>query len=419
MKKKLYLITKEFPFGHCEDSFVKLEYPYLQRIFDVTIIMTELHDDKTLNMPVDNTHYNLSRKQSFFEKGYSFLRFLLESTCYREINQLLKTKKLVARRIFRSLMFGTAAETFYRRIKRAMSLTKETDAIIYFYWFDYHCLGLTMHLKKYPHIKVIARTHGYDLYDERELYGRQFFKPQMDKKLQRLIFAAQYAKDYYLSRYQKQDEEKYSLHRLGVTDKYITVEKRKENFDSSKPFLLLSCSHAVALKRVHKIIEGLSSVEAEQMIKWVHIGDGTELNALMKLANEKLGLKKNIQYQFLGNLLNDDVLRYYEENFIGCFITTTETEGGAPVAVQEALSFGVPIIATSIGELPQMVDKNGILLDENPKEDDTGAAIVSILNCYGTSQYWNICQQSLNIFYEKFDEKQNYSKFMQELEELC
>ncbi len=67
---------------------------------------------------------------------------------------------------------------FYYRLKCELNLKTDSDMLFYFYWYDYKCFGLTMHKKQYPHIKIIARTHGYELYDEREVYGRQFFKEQ-------------------------------------------------------------------------------------------------------------------------------------------------------------------------------------------------------------------------------------------------
>lgn len=204
-----------------------------------------------------------------------------------------------------------------------------------------------MHRRSFPQIKIIARTHGYELYDERELYGRQFFKPQTDAGLKRLIFAAQFAKDYYLTRYGLTDGEKYPLHRLGVSSGGVTGEDRREKYQG-QAFLLLSCSDTSPVKRIERIVEGLAAV-TEEKVRWVHIGGGNNLGRLQELAQEKLGLKRNIQYEFAGTLLNTEVIEYYRTNYVSCLITTTQSEGGSPVAVQEALSFGVPVIATAVG----------------------------------------------------------------------
>lgn len=415
MKTKMYLITKDFPYGHGEESFVKPEYPYLCKKFDVLVIAAEVKETEHVQNK-DVKAYMISNVQRFSDKLVSFLSFLCEKDCHIEIAAIIKGKKQIVMRIYRALMFGTAAETFYRRLKKMIKLNKDTEALFYFYWFDYKCFGLSMHKDKFPNIQIIARTHGYDLYDERELYGKQFFKPQMDAKLERLIFAAQYAKDYYLDRYQKEESEKYPVHRLGVSDKRMTCEKRREELVKDS-FLLVSCSHAISIKRIDRIIDGLSMV-ADSKIRWIHLGGGDQLTQLQERAQDKLGGKINIEYYFPGAMTNDKVLQFYRENYVGCFITTTETEGGSPVSVQEALSFGIPIIATGIGELPQMVKGNGILLSDNPIESEVGQAIEQMAEIYNTEEYFSMCRSSLMIFEEKFNAENNFMELIRDLEGL-
>lgn len=415
MKTDMYLITQDFPYGHIEDSFVKPEYPYLCDRFHVSIIAAELGETvpDTTDLPVEACV--IPTAQSLWDKLTSFLHFLCEKDCYSELAAIIRDRKFVLKRIYRALMFGTAAETFYRRLKKKLRLNKSTHALFYFYWFDYKCFGLTMHKHKFPNLKIIARTHGYDLYDYRELYGRQFFKPQMDAKVERLIFAAQFAKDYYLERYRKQDGDKYPLHRLGVADKMMSAEMRKTAY--KEEFLLMSCSDAIALKRVELIIEGLSAV-TNKKIEWIHIGGGNKLESLKQEAKARLGTKQNIQFKFADILPNDKVMSFYKEHYVSCFITTTSTEGGSPVSVQEALSFGVPVIATSVGELTRMVSGNGVLLSENPTGAEVGRAIEHIAEMYGTEVYFTMCEQSLQIFRNKFDADRNFNILADELVQI-
>lgn len=441
-KPDLYLITQDFPYGPIEDSFVKPEYPYLCERFHVSIIAAELSipeesvsEDCGLGELAEDfgekqstpgnaaARYEtdrqeikacmISKNQSTGEKLLSLMRFLCEKDCYTEIAAIIKSRRKIPQRIYRALMFGAAAETFYRRLQRKISLTKDTQAVFYFYWFDYKCFGLTMHRHKFPQIKIVARTHGYELFDERELYGRQFFKPQMDAQLDRLVFAAQYAKDYYLTRYQLADSGKYPLYRLGVPDREVTVEERTKA-RKGEELLLVSCSGTGRIKRIDRIIEGLSAV-LHAKVHWVHIGGGEELDALRGLAEEKLQNKPNIRYEFTETLSHEEVMAYYQNHYVGCFVTTTETEGGSPVSVQEALSFGVPVIATAVGELVQMVDGNGILLSEKPTGEEVTQAVERMAACYGTEAYFRMCGRSLEIFRERFDEQRNFTAFAAEL----
>lgn len=414
MKPDMYFITKDFPYGHAEDAFVRPEYPYLCDKYHVHVIAAETdisaqHEQEGIEACI------IPAMQTAKDKLLSLMHFLCEKDCYIEIASIIRGQEKILQRIYRALMFGTAAETFYRRLKKKVGMNRDTNALFYFYWFDYKCFGLTMHKHKFPNIKIIARTHGYDLYDYRELYGKQFFKPQMDRRLERLIFAAQYAKDYYLSRYGKQDGRKYPLYRLGVASQDMLVENRKDGY--LEEFLLLSCSNVISIKRVGLIIDALSCITG-QNIRWIHIGDGEQLDILKEDASRKLDDKKNIRYEFTGFMRNASVIDFYKEHYVSCFITTTSTEGGSPVSVQEALSFGIPVIAPTVGELPQMVKDNGILVEENPDVSEVKDAIEHMAEIYGTEEYFHMCGQSLKIYEDMFNAHNNYKALAAELEKV-
>lgn len=412
-KPHMYLITQEFPYGRLEDSFVEQEYSYLCQKFHISVIAAEvvpteeLLSEETVKEKGIEAHI-IPTRQNIAEKLLSLLCFLLKRDCYIELISIVKSKEKIFERIYRAMMFGVAAETFYRRLKKSIHLAKDARALFYFYWWDYKCLGLTMRKRRYPHIKIIVRTHGFDLYDERELYGRQYFKPQMDRELERIIFVAQYGKQYYLNKYKKNDSRKYPVHYLGVHDPKADLNEGKGGV-----FHIVSCSNAIPLKRIELIIEGLSRIR-EIEIQWVHMGDGSELERLKNMAREKLG--ENIKYKFPGRILNSDVINYYRENNVNCFITTTSTEGN-PVSIQEALSFGIPIIATRVSDIPRMIDKNGILLSENPTGDEVAEAIRIIAAMDGV-EYINLRKNSYRIYCRDYNVETNHHRLIDDLSQI-
>lgn len=406
MGRKIYLITKEYPFGNAERAFIDSEYQLLRREFDIFTVTTEWKGTEEKESLYNQ--FVLELYPTIYQKLYCFFLFWLKKDAWLEAIRILKDKKKIFKNLMRAAMYGSFAEFFFLRLKRTIGLSRKTEAIFYFYWWDYKCLGLTMHKSKYPGIKIITRTHGYDLYDERELYGRQYFKPQMDRNLARIIFVAQYGKQYYLKKYNKADGEKYPLHRLGVSD-----PKPDLNCGKGEVFHIISCSNAIPLKRIELIIEGLSKIK-DIRIQWTHIGDGSELKNLGRLAKEKLG--NNVKYSFLGRIQNGDVISYYKENNVNCFITTTSTEGN-PVSVQEALSFGIPIIATRVSDIPYMVDGNGVLLSEDPDGDEIAAAIKTIADM-GHDEYIELRKQSYYIYCRDYRADVNHRKFIEELKRI-
>ena len=144
MKKKLFLITEEFPYEHGEDTFVGLEYPLLCEQFDLRVITTGVRNADVSKDAGDYRNVSvISPDQTPLEKIYSMICFLMRKECYREMLDILKSGELCVQRIFRELMYGTAAVTFFRRLKKTAGLAKDTEAIFYFYWFDYRCLLFT------------------------------------------------------------------------------------------------------------------------------------------------------------------------------------------------------------------------------------------------------------------------------------
>lgn len=402
--KKLYLITKTFPLGTEEKAFLQYEAELLQQNFDLTIVVTEPSRVKVCE-PNDKYDVIMIQENSkVWEKVLSAIVFLCKRDAWEEFVQIIKEQKLILKRLFRALMFGTAAETFWRRTKKACNLCKSSEALFYFYWWDYKCLGITMYQKRYPNVQVVTRTHGYDLYHERELYGKQFFKVQMERNLEKIFFISENGKKYYEKYRRKSNDEKYVLCRLGVKEQ--TVCQSVKNTD----FLMVSCSNVIPLKRVELIVEGLSLIYNTK-VKWIHFGDGEELEKIETMARRLLVEKENISYKFAGRVDNQTVIEFYRDNLVSCFITTTSTEGN-PVSVQEALSFGIPVIGTDVSDIPLMINGNGVLLSSNPKAEEVAEAIEKIANAPETVQV-DMRDRSYQIWARDYDAQKNYSRFIE------
>jgi len=57
----------------------------------------------------------------------------------------------------------------------------------------------------------------------------------------------------------------------------------------------------------------------------------------------------------------EQVLDFYTRNEVSFFINLSSSEG-MPFAMMEAMSFGVPVIATAVGGVPEAVGKGGGVL---------------------------------------------------------
>ena len=161
------------------------------------------------------------------------------------------------------------------------------------------------------------------------------------------------------------------------------------------------------------IVDALSLID-DLAIKWFHFGDGELLQELEENAEVKLGEKSNIRYSIEGFCEHEKVISFYENNFVDCFITTSSTEG-CPVSIQEAMSFGIPIIATAVGEIPNMINGNGELLKSTPTPKEISLALRNVLE---SDNALFMRERSRQLWEVKFDAHKNAKNFMQEIERI-
>ena len=104
-----------------------------------------------------------------------------------------------------------------------------------------------------------------------------------------------------------------------------------------------------------RVIAGLK----EYNIQWIHVGDGVLKEQILQQCKEEL---KEDSYKFLGNLENEKIIPLYADLDVDFFVNLSDSEG-IPVAIMEALSFGVPVIARDVGGIKEIVKSdNGLVL---------------------------------------------------------
>lgn len=412
MKKKLYFITSDFPYGKGETSFIMPELPFLKDKFDITIISHSLQWEQTVNLDEDIKVIHYDRRVSLLWKLWDSICFFGNKDAYLELWDIICSRKAVIKRFLDSILFFEEARRFKRFLQKNKIIDCNEPAIIYSYWFTYYCLTMTWLFAEKPHIKIVTRAHRYDLYEEGYLGQRQPFKIQMNQKVDEIIFIAEHGRKYYTNKYYAGvRQEKHQLFRLGVAPVGVPELRKKTNDE----FVLVSCAMVVPRKRVELIVEALGQITDFQ-VRWIHFGDGENFEKLCIYAKQLLGTMDNITYELKGYVVADQILQFYSKNYVDAFITTTESEG-CPVSVQEAMAYGIPIIGTKIAEIPYMINGNGVLLSENPSVEEVVKGIKGI---YGLSmQEINVMREkSYQLWKENFNLEVNAGKFVGFLDSL-
>lgn len=422
VKKKLYLLTTEFPYGKGEKPFIIPELEYLKKEFEITIISSASSSSRfytstvtALDDDIRVIWYECNKMSSLEKIRYSMQAFFSPAFIFDMWN-VIKSRKCIVQRIAYSLQFYSYSLRMYKWLKTNITEEMIEDSVVYSFWYYVPAMAAAMLKGKYGNFKLVSRAHGFDLYNERVLGGRQPFRNYIDTHLERVFFIAEIGYDYYLNNICKKDKEektenfdKYRICRMGVKSAKLSMKS------SDGIIRIVSCSSVIPLKRINLIIEALSKI-SDIKIYWTHFGDGTQFEEMKKFAFQKIGGMDNIRYEFAGNTSNKAIRDYYGDNPTDLFITTSETEG-CPVSIQEAMAAGIPIIGTAVGEIPLMIQENGYILPANPKSEE----IVDKIRQYSNQNLEEIQKMrnaSFDLWDEKYNSDKNYPQLLKELMKL-
>jgi glycosyltransferase involved in cell wall biosynthesis len=266
----------------------------------------------------------------------------------------------------------------------------------YSYWFDIWPLILSKANIKNRFSRVISRAHGFDIFAEQQKHR---FDPYFKIKYKNvdLVSSVSLKGKSILKAKLITKENKIIHNSLGVmrhAESYKTV--------GEGPLLIVSCSILTELKRVFLIPEILKLLKVDY--KWIHFGDGSpEEISVVKKAIEKYQVNGELK----GYVSNSDLMSFYKENTVNLFVNVSSSEG-IPFSIMEAMSFGIPCMATDVGGNSEIVDENnGFLIPAgfNPK------IAANNINSLSPKTQNSKREQAFKRWEEKFNAERNYKAF--------
>ncbi len=410
-KKKLLLLTEAYPFGNGE-PFLISEIPQLCKLFSVSIVTSDTTSPLLKELPLCVPVYRLKNTLTILERIKYGLSFLGDKVCWQEMISISKSKGNRIKRVLQSISMYSMGTMWFELLKQLEDFEKQD--ILYSYWYNDKLIGAALALRKKQNRPIImTRLHGYDLYNERKTgTGRQPFKPLIDVYVDHFFFVSHAGYDYYQSTFGFVAPNRFSISRLGSSNRFGMGSAQ-----ASTELALVSCSNVIPLKRVELIVKALAQIDSIH-VSWTHIGGGISLQEVQELAKFTLGEKANIKYTFTGIVQNNQIHEYYQTQPIDCFILVSQTEGGCPVSIQEAMSYGIPIIGTSVGGIPEMIVGNGILLPANPTGYQVSEAIKRIYMAKEKKTIGELRNLSRKIWEKSFNADLNFMQFAQEINRL-
>jgi glycosyltransferase involved in cell wall biosynthesis len=124
------------------------------------------------------------------------------------------------------------------------------------------------------------------------------------------------------------------------------------------------------------------------------------------IKNKRQGLKVILH----GYVSNQTLINFYQKQQVDLFVNVSSSEG-LPVSIMEALSFGIPVIATDVGGTSELVsDKVGELISSTFTTESLGQNIEKLLNL-NSEELLLLRSNARSIFELKVNAKINYLLF--------
>ena len=364
--KELWLFTMRYPFG-LRESFLENELPVLCERFDRVIIVPEQRDGPMRPMPPG-----------------AELRMLLDEP-YKSVSiwDMLRSP-VITWKLIRSLhsdapslstlrkqwpsLRSRIAQLMYRAQRVGTELMPTYDpekVVVYAYWTHDWATVLGLVKEDFPALRYFSRAHGFDLYEAQNRNGWIPFRHFQLEHVDRIYCASRSGQEHLAERFPDRNG-LFALSRLGTSD------HGPGPHDPRGPLKVVSCSFLIPRKRVLLLVEALSLMK--RPVQWTHFGGGVEEKLVLHAI---AALPAHISADLRGMTTNADIMQWYKENPVDVFVHLSQLEGGVAVAIQEATSFGIPVVATDSGGVREiMVPTTGVLL----KNAVTAAEVATVLD---------------------------------------
>jgi glycosyltransferase involved in cell wall biosynthesis len=191
----------------------------------------------------------------------------------------------------------------------------------------------------------------------------------------------------------------------------IKDEMRKKLKISKDSSVVLTVRRLVYKNGIDTLIEGAKiAIKKNPRLVFLVIGGGPDFDQV-KAKIEQLGIEKN--FKLTGFVSDGDLLFYY--NVADFFVLPSKSGEGLPLVTLEAMACGLPVIATNVGGIPEvMIEDYGKVVPPNTP-DSLAEAVLE----FSHREFSEACKKNLRaIIEQKYSWDKNVEKLVEIYEEL-
>lgn len=393
-KLHLILLTSRYPYAPGEE-FVRAELPYLAEAFAGVTILPCL---RIPNFDIDRPPpRELPEGVELAAPETSIIQRRWQEPAFRSGLHLLHGRLLVDlfADVFAfhekrgsgqgALLGGAVTCAIVLRALRDLVQRLNVPVALYSYWLT----GAAWAAGLVDAEVRVARAHGFDLYNTRPGAMQDARQARIIRRLNK-VYAVSADGASHLQERHPALKNRIRVARLGV---HAPQEGQQGSPDGV--LRVVSCSSVSNIKRVPLVAAALR--RCTRPTHWTHLGDGPEMDLVRAVCSE---MPPHVTVSLPGAVRHEEVLRFFSQEKCDLFINLSESEG-LPVSIMEALSAGVPVIATDVGGVRELVcEKTGALVSPLASPEEIAHEITAFADL--ENEAWPELRRRCLLQYEEF-----------------
>ena len=138
--------------------------------------------------------------------------------------------------------------------------------------------------------------------------------------------------------------------RLQVVPPGVDVSRFRPSAGRGEPVDIVCVARLVEVKNVRLLLRACAALrDRGRTLRCIVVGDGPLRSELARL-RDRLGLTRSVE--LVGPATQEQVVHWWQRARLGALTSSNE---GFPVSLLEAAACGVPVVATAVGGVPELV----------------------------------------------------------------
>jgi len=407
--RRLALLCNAFPYGTWE-PYLETELPYLDGFDRVDLFAPSVRPDQRKtrrHIDLDNVVVHAIPYRSRLRYALGGLRALATADFYHELRRMVRGKNLTTRRLVKLLVVisrGTSEAGVIARVLRRSGLRADEAFLLYSYRMEYHSYVVLRLKRAFPAARVVLRGHRYDLYEEMSPGGFIPLRDAAFRVADRILPVSDHGADYLRARF-PEAAERITVRRLGTTDLGLAPIPPQGG-----PLRIITISTITTAKRLDRLVKALTQLD--RPAEWDHFGDGPLRPDLLRAIAE---LPTRVQVRLRGEVSHDMLMAHLQEVPYDVLVNVSDSEG-VPVSIMEAMSLGIPVVATAAGGTGEIVSdgRNGYLISP-PFEPERIADALRLIADSDFAQVSRLRSGARESWRSQYSAEINHGAFVEDL----